>query len=211
MSKNACSTIGLSACRSVQMGMKMRIGMGYDVHRLEEGRELILGGVKIPFEKGLLGHSDADVLVHAVMDALLGAAALGDIGKHFPDTDMRYKGISSIELLRHVKKLLDEHLFIIGNIDAVIIAQKPRLMPYREEMISNLAAALGIAEQQINIKATTEEGLGFTGSGEGISSQAVALLETVANYQYYDADYEEKSCAGCGGCRKKIDKNGEIA
>ena len=156
----------------------MRIGMGYDVHRLVEGRDLILGGVKIPYEKGLLGHSDADVIVHAIMDALLGAAALGDIGRHFPDTDPAYAGISSIKLLEHVQKLLEEHLFIIENIDATIIAQKPKMAPYREEMMENVARALKIERNQVNIKATTEEGLGFTGAGEGISAQAICLLTT---------------------------------
>ena len=137
----------------------MRIGMGYDVHRLVEDRELILGGVKIPYEKGLLGHSDADVLVHAIMDALLGAAALGDIGKHFPDTDETYKGASSIELLKHVGGLLDENLFFIENIDATIIAQEPKMRPHIDLMRTNIAQALCISIEQINIKATTEEGL----------------------------------------------------
>lgn len=178
----------------------MRIGMGYDVHRLAEGRELILGGVTIPYEKGLLGHSDADVVVHAIMDALLGAAALGDIGKHFPDTDSRYKGISSIFLLEQVGKLLEEKMYLIGNIDATIIAQKPKLAPYREQMTENVAKALKIDKNRVNIKATTEEGLGFTGSGEGISSQAIVLLETVDNYRYADA-MTERNCAGCGGCQ----------
>ena len=155
----------------------MRIGMGYDVHKLVEDRKLILGGVEIPYEKGLLGHSDADVVVHAIMDALLGAAALGDIGKHFPDTDPKYKDISSIELLKYVGKLLDENNYRIGNIDATIICQRPKLAPYREQMIKNVADTLGIELDQVNIKATTEEGLGFTGEGLGISSQAIALLE----------------------------------
>ncbi len=154
----------------------MRIGMGYDVHRLVENRDLILGGVTIPWEKGLLGHSDADVLLHAIMDALLGAAALGDIGKHFPDTDPRYKGISSILLLKHVGTLLYEHGYKIGNIDATIIAQKPKLAPFREQMAENIANALEISKDQICVKATTEEGLGFTGKEEGIASQAIALL-----------------------------------
>ena len=154
----------------------MRIGMGYDVHRLTEDRELILGGVTIPFEKGLLGHSDADVVVHAIMDALLGAAALGDIGQHFPDTDPQYKGISSILLLKHVGALLREHGFTIGNIDATIIAQRPKLDPYRPAMVKNVAEALGIQENQVCIKATTEEGLGFTGRQEGIAAQAITLL-----------------------------------
>ena len=175
----------------------MRIGQGYDVHRLTEGRDLILGGVKIPYDKGLLGHSDADVLVHAVMDALLGAAALGDIGEHFPDTDPAYKGISSIELLRHVGKLLEENCYIIENIDATIIAQKPKLKEYRPQMVDNIAGALGIEKSRVNVKATTEEGLGFTGNGEGISSQAITLLTTVDNYCY---DREMMRGAGCGGC-----------
>lgn len=179
----------------------MRIGMGYDVHRLVEGRDLILGGVKIPYEKGLLGHSDADVLLHAVMDALLGAAALGDIGTHFPDTDPAYKGISSLELLKKVGRLLEEKLYIIGNIDATVIAQRPKLLPYREQMRRNIAEALHISVEQVNIKATTEEGLGFTGSGEGISSQAVAVLETVENYRYISSE-GRNACAGCGGCKR---------
>lgn len=155
----------------------IRVGMGYDVHRLVPERELILGGVKIPYEKGLLGHSDADVLIHAIMDALIGAAALGDIGKHFPDTDPQYKGISSIALLRHVQKLVTDSGYRIGNIDATIIAQKPKMAPHISEMRENIARALEIELDQLNIKATTEEGLGFTGQGEGISSQAVCLLE----------------------------------
>ena len=159
----------------------MRIGMGYDVHKLVEDRKLILGGVDIPYEKGLLGHSDADVVVHAIMDALLGAAALGDIGKHFPDTDDRYKGISSIKLLHHVGDLLRENNFKIGNIDATIICQKPKLAPFRDEMVKNVAKALNIEESRVCIKATTEEGLGFTGEGLGISSQAIALLEEGLN------------------------------
>ena len=154
----------------------MRVGMGYDVHKLTENRKLILGGVEIPYEKGLLGHSDADVLLHAIMDALLGAAALGDIGKHFPDNDEQYKDISSIILLEHVGKLLKDNNYTIGNIDATIIAQKPKLAPYREQMVKNVAKALNINENQVCIKATTEEGLGFTGEGLGISSQAIALL-----------------------------------
>lgn len=159
----------------------MRIGMGYDVHKLVEDRKLILGGVDIPYEKGLLGHSDADVVVHAIMDALLGAAALGDIGKHFPDTDDRYKGISSIKLLHHVGELLRENNFKIGNIDATIICQKPKLAPFRDEMVKNVTKALNIEESRVCIKATTEEGLGFTGEGLGISSQAIALLEEGLN------------------------------
>ncbi|MDU2489766.1 MAG: 2-C-methyl-D-erythritol 2,4-cyclodiphosphate synthase [Clostridium celatum] len=154
----------------------MKIGMGYDVHKLVEERDLILGGVKIPYELGLLGHSDADVLVHAIMDALLGASALGDIGKHFPDTDPKYKGISSIELLKHVGSLLTNHNYKIGNIDATIIAQKPKMAPHIPTMRENIASALNITLDQINVKATTEEGLGFTGEGLGISSQAICLL-----------------------------------
>ena len=176
----------------------MRVGMGYDVHRLAEDRELILGGVKIPHEKGLLGHSDADVLLHAVMDALLGAAALGDIGKHFPDTDPQYKGVSSMKLLEHVGKLIEDKLYVIENIDATIIAQRPKMAPYIEEMRRNIASALHLEADQINVKATTEEGLGFTGTGEGISAQAVACLEVIKNYSYP----VEPDCAGCGGCRK---------
>ena len=154
----------------------MRIGMGYDVHKLVEKRDLILGGVKIPYQLGLLGHSDADVLIHAIMDALLGASALGDIGKHFPDTDSKYKGVSSIELLKHVGNLLTNHNYKIGNIDATIIAQKPKMAPHIPTMIENIASALNISLDQINVKATTEEGLGFTGEGLGISSQAICLL-----------------------------------
>lgn len=175
----------------------MRIGQGYDVHKLTEGRDLILGGVKIPYEKGLLGHSDADVLVHAVMDALLGAAALGDIGQHFPDTDPAYKGISSIELLKKVGELLADHQYLIENIDATIIAQRPKLAAYRPQMAENIAKALGIETGQVSVKATTEEGLGFTGSGEGISAQAITLLTAVDNYCY---DREMMAGAGCGGC-----------
>ena len=154
----------------------MRIGIGYDVHRLVEDRKLILGGVEIPYEKGLLGHSDADVLVHAVMDALLGAAALGDIGQHFPDTDPEYKGISSIRLLEKVGELLKEKGYTVGNIDSIIVAQRPKLLPYRPQMAENMAKALGISVDQVSVKATTEEGLSFTGSGEGMSAKAVALL-----------------------------------
>lgn len=181
----------------------MRVGMGYDVHRLVEGRDLILGGVKIPYEKGLLGHSDADVLLHAVMDALLGAAALGDIGKHFPDTDPQYKGISSIRLLEHVGELLEEHQYIVENIDATIIAQRPKMRPHIEQMRENIAASLHLSIDQVNIKATTEEGLGFTGSGEGISSQAVCLVEKITNYSSYDVTPAERDCAGCQGCPRQ--------
>jgi 2-C-methyl-D-erythritol 2,4-cyclodiphosphate synthase len=154
----------------------MRVGMGYDVHKLVENRKLILGGVEIPYEKGLLGHSDADVLLHAIMDSLLGAAALGDIGKHFPDTDPKYKGISSIKLLLHVGNLIEQKGYTVINIDATIIAQKPKMAPHIPSMIKNISVALNIDEGKVNIKATTEEGLGFTGSGEGISSQSICLI-----------------------------------
>ena len=180
----------------------MRIGMGYDVHRLTEGRKLILGGVEIPYEKGLLGHSDADVLIHAVMDALLGAAALGDIGKHFPDTDEQYRGISSIVLLKHVAALLEENCFVIENIDATVIAQRPKLLPYMEQMRANIGDALGLETDRVNVKATTEEGLGFTGSGEGISAQAVCLLQPLTDL-IADDRMRPEGCAGCGGCVQK--------
>lgn len=155
----------------------IRIGEGYDVHRLKEGRKLILGGVEIPFVKGLDGHSDADVLVHAIMDALLGAAALGDIGKLFPDNDNAYLGADSIELLKKVVKVISEKGYKVGNIDATIIAQKPKLAPYIESMRTNIAKAAGVDVDFVSVKATTEEGLGFTGNGEGIAARAVALIE----------------------------------
>lgn len=189
----------------------MRIGMGYDVHKLVSDRKLIMGGVEIPYEKGLLGHSDADVLLHAIMDALLGAAALGDIGKHFPDTDPRYEGISSIKLMEHVGRLLEENCFIIENIDATIIAQRPKMRPYIDEMRQNITAALGIGIEQINVKATTEEGLGFTGSGEGISSQAICMLSTPAETMSqmvtmpYSKENEADRCLGCTGCRQNAE------
>ena len=173
----------------------IRVGMGYDVHKLTEDRDLILGGVKIPWEKGLLGHSDADVVVHAIMDALLGAAALRDIGRHFPDTDPQYKGISSIKLLQHVGKLLEEHMYVINNIDATIIAQKPKLLPYIDTMIENVAKALHLEVDQVNIKATTEEGLGFTGSMEGIAAQAICALTHVQDFMG-----DDRSGRGCPGC-----------
>ena len=178
----------------------MRIGNGYDVHRLVENRKLILGGVEIPYEKGLLGHSDADVLLHAVMDALLGAAALGDIGKHFPDNDPAYEGADSMKLLEEVGKLLQEKAYFIENIDATVIAQKPKLRPYIAQMEENIAKTLGIAKEQINIKATTEEGLGFTGTEEGISSQAICMLNG-----FYESSMVVgggSKCAGCHGCRR---------
>ena len=155
----------------------MRIGYGYDVHRLKAGRKLILGGVEIPWELGLDGHSDADVLIHAVMDALLGAAALGDIGKWFPDTDPQYRGISSMVLLQRVTALLRERGYRVGNVDVTVIAQRPKLLPYIPQMRENLAAALEIGMERVNVKATTEERLGFTGSGEGMAAHAVCLLE----------------------------------
>ena len=156
-----------------------RIGHGYDVHRLAEGRRLILGGVDIPWERGLLGHSDADVLTHAVMDALLGAAGLGDIGRHFPDTDPAYAGADSLKLLAHVVALLRERGFTVGNVDATVLAQRPKLAPHIPQMRDNLARTMEVGPEQVNVKATTEEGLGFTGSGEGMAAHAVALIEKV--------------------------------
>lgn len=178
----------------------MRVGMGYDVHKLVEGRDLIMGGVNIPYEKGLLGHSDADVLLHAIMDALLGAAALGDIGKHFPDTDPAYEGASSIKLLEHVGTLLEESHYIIENIDATIIAQRPKMRPYIDKMRENIAEALKIEVSQVNVKATTEEGLGFTGSGEGISSQAVCSISSISEI----IDVMKPDCSSCGGCCRSV-------
>lgn len=192
----------------------MRVGMGYDVHRLVPDRDLIIGGVKIPYEKGLLGHSDADVLLHAIMDALLGAAALGDIGKHFPDTDPEYKGADSLMLLRKVGELLSKEGYVIENIDSTIIAQKPKMAPHIEQMRKNIADTLGLDISRVNVKATTEEGLGFTGTGEGISSQAVALIMSVENYiydniargQFISSDAPSGNaggCAGCSGCARR--------
>lgn len=155
----------------------LRIGQGYDVHRLVEGKRLILGGVEIPWEKGLLGHSDADVLTHAVMDALCGAAGLGDIGTLFPDSDPRYAGANSIALLRQVAALLREKGYAVVNVDAALIAQRPKIAPYKAEMAENLAGALGVERDRVNVKATTEEGLGFTGDGSGMAAQAAVLLE----------------------------------
>jgi len=154
----------------------MRIGHGYDVHRLVEGRKLIMGGVDIPWEKGLLGHSDADVLLHAIADALLGALAMGDIGKHFPDTDPAFKGADSMKLLEHVVGLIRAQGYAVGNLDATIIAQRPKMAPHIQAMRENVARACGVTVDRINVKATTEEGLGFTGTGEGISAHAVVLL-----------------------------------
>ena len=188
----------------------MRVGMGYDVHRLVPDRDLIIGGVKIPYEKGLLGHSDADVLLHAIMDALLGAAALGDIGKHFPDNDPEYEGADSLALLKRVGELLSEEGYVIENIDSTIIAQKPKMAPHIEQMRKNIADTLGLDITRVNVKATAEEGLGFTGTGEGISSQAVVLIMSVENYiydniargQFISSDAPAGGCAGCQGCRK---------
>lgn len=177
----------------------MRIGTGYDVHRLAEGRDLIIGGVQIPYERGLLGHSDADVLTHAIMDALLGAAALGDIGKHFPDSDPAYQGISSMLLLQKVGELLAENVFLIENIDATIIAQAPKMRPYIDSMRGNIAQALGLEVSQVSVKATTEEGLGFTGSGEGIAAQAVCMLTSPFELT---ASQVTGGCEACSGCRK---------
>lgn len=180
----------------------MRIGNGYDVHRLVEGRKLILGGVTIPYEYGLLGHSDADVLTHAIMDALIGAIGKGDIGVHFPDSAKEYEDISSIKLLSKVLEMVEESMYTIENIDAIIVAEKPKLIPYIEEMKKNLALALKISESQINIKATTEEGLGFTGDGRGIKAYAVVLVNEMLYNSYFE-DYSscDGGCGGCGGCR----------
>lgn len=192
----------------------MRVGMGYDVHRLVPERDLIIGGVKIPYERGLLGHSDADVLLHAIMDALLGAAALGDIGKHFPDNDPAYKGADSLMLLGRVGEILSEEGYVIENIDSTIIAQKPKMAPHIEQMRKNIADTLGLDISRVNVKATTEEGLGFTGTGEGISAQAVALIMSVENYiydniargQFISSDGPAGNaggCAGCSGCGRR--------
>lgn len=179
----------------------MRIGMGYDVHRLVEERELVVGGVKIPYEKGLLGHSDADVLLHAIMDALLGAAALGDIGKHFPDTDPRYRGISSLELLRQVGGMLSEKGFLVENIDSTIIAQAPKMRPFIDAMRENIASVLELDIDHVSVKATTEEGLGFTGTGEGISAQAICMLTSPFDLT---AQQISAGCAGCAGCPNSV-------
>ena len=174
----------------------MRIGHGYDVHKLVAERKLIIGGVDIPFEKGLLGHSDADVLTHAIMDALLGAAALGDIGLHFPDNDPAYKDADSIKLLEKVGDILESKLFVVDNIDATIIAQVPKMRPYIDTMRENIAKALKIPVSLINVKATTEEELGFTGAGEGIAAHAVCLLSSLT-------DFSDSGFGGCGGCGMK--------
>jgi 2-C-methyl-D-erythritol 2,4-cyclodiphosphate synthase len=179
----------------------MRIGTGYDVHKLVEGRDLIIGGVKIEHTLGLLGHSDADVLLHAIADAVLGAAGLKDIGAHFPDTDPKFKGADSMKLLEEVRELVMDKGYVVGNVDATVIAQKPKLRPYIEQMEENVAKCLGIDVDQVNIKATTEEHLGFTGREEGISSQAVCLL-----YEFYDGSNvvfdSGRSCETCGGCAR---------
>ena len=179
----------------------MRVGMGYDVHKLVEGRKLILGGVEVPHTLGLLGHSDADVLVHAIMDSLLGAAALGDIGKHFPDTDPAYEGADSMMLLAKVRDLIRQEGYVVGNIDATVIAQRPKLRPYIEQMEQNVADVLEIAKDQVNIKATTEERLGFTGREEGMAAESICML-----YSFYEASMtvggNAGGCAACPGCAK---------
>ena len=182
----------------------MRVGMGYDVHKLVENRKLILGGVEIPYEYGLLGHSDADVLVHAIMDALLGAAALRDIGRHFPDNDPAYEGADSIELLKKVGEMLEERMYLIENIDATVIAQKPKLLPYIDTMVKNVAEALHLEENQVNIKATPEEGLGFTGKKEGISAQAICCISKALDLM--PDDRIAGGCSGCPGCAKNAEE-----
>lgn len=177
----------------------MRIGHGYDVHKLVEGRKLIIGGVDIEFEKGLLGHSDADVLTHAIMDALLGAAGLGDIGLHFPDNDPAYKDADSIKLLEKVGDILESNLYVVDNIDATIIAQAPKMRPHIDAMREKIAGALRIPVSLVNVKATTEEGLGFTGVGEGIAAHAVCLLSSLTDF----SDSGFAGCGGCGGCPVK--------
>ena len=181
----------------------MKIGMGYDVHKLVEGRPLIIGGENIPYEKGLLGHSDADVLAHAIMDSVLGAAGLGDIGKHFPDSDDAYKNADSLKLMEKVAEIIDKENYLVGNIDATIIAQKPKMAPHIDNMRKNIAKALKIDVSQVNVKATTEEGLGFTGEGLGISAQSICLLETINNFDYREnfvANEMNEKCTGCKGC-----------
>lgn len=178
----------------------MRVGMGYDVHKLIKDRSLILGGVKIPYEMGLLGHSDADVAVHAIMDALLGAAALGDIGQHFPDTDEKYAGISSMKLLAHVGDLLVKENYLIENIDATIVAQQPKLRPYISQMEQNVADTLHIQKNQVNIKATTEEGLGFTGTRQGIAAYAVCAVSSMYEGSFTAAVSGGNCAGGCNGC-----------
>jgi len=183
----------------------MRVGIGYDVHRLVEGRDMIIGGVKIPHEKGLLGHSDADVLIHSIIDALLGAASLGDIGSMFPDKDEKYKGISSIKLLDEVGRLLEDNRYIVENIDGTVIAQNPKMRPYIQEMRKNIADVLEIDIEQVSIKATTEERLGFTGAEEGIAAQAICALNKITNLSSFDVLEENDLSSGpaCGGCRNR--------
>ena len=176
-----------------------RIGQSIDIHQLVEGRDLYIGGVKIDHDKGLLGHSDADVLLHAIIESIIGALGLGDIGKHFPDTDEKYKGISSLKLLEHVGKLIEQEGYVIENIDATVIAQKPKLRPYIEEMEENIAKTLHIEKEQINVKATTEERLGFTGREEGIAAQAICSLNSIYDGSYAVAD-TGAGCSGCTGC-----------
>lgn len=159
--------------------MSVRVGVGYDVHRLVEGRRLVIGGVEIPYEKGLLGHSDADVLLHAICDALLGAAGMGDIGRHFPDSDAAYKGISSLKLLTEVRRIIEQRGFVTNNIDATIVAERPKMAPYIQAMVSNIASAAGLDLSLVNVKATTTEGLGFAGKGEGIAAYAVCTLRKI--------------------------------
>ena len=178
--------------------MGLRVGLGYDVHKLAENRKLIMGGVEIPYELGLLGHSDADVLVHAIMDALVGAVKLGDIGKLFPDTDPQYKDISSLKLLGFVKDKVYEMGYSIVNIDSIIVAQAPKMRPYVDQMEKNIADVLGISVDDINVKATTEEGLGFTGAMEGIAASAVCALSRALDS--IEDDRMGKTCNGCGGC-----------
>ncbi len=182
----------------------MRVGTGYDVHRLAEGRRLILGGVEIPYEKGLLGHSDADAALHAIMDALLGAAALQDIGYHFPDTDPAYEGVSSLKLLEEVGAMLADKWYLINNIDCTIVAQEPKMRPYIEQMRYNVANALHLDTDQVNIKATTEEHLGFTGSLEGIAAQAVCSIRPMFEF---DDRTAEPPCGGCAGCMQQREDN----
>ena len=184
----------------------MRVGTGYDVHRLVTGRKLILGGVEIPFEKGLLGHSDADVALHALMDALLGAAALKDIGYHFPDTDPQYSGVSSLRLLGRVREMLEENMYLIENVDVTVIAQRPKLRPYLDQMEENVARTLKIRRDQVNIKATTEEGLGFTGAMEGIAAQAACSL--IYALDGIEDGRTGNPCSGCCRYSAKISEEG---
>ena len=184
--------------------MNIRIGFGYDMHRLKEGRPLWMGGILLEHSMGLDGHSDADVLVHAIMDALLGAAALRDIGRHFPDNDPAYEGADSIELLKKVGEMLEERMYLIENIDATVIAQKPKLLPYIDTMVKNVAEALHLEEDQVNIKATTEEGLGFTGKKEGISAQAICCISKALDLM--PDDRIAGGCSGCPGCAKNAEE-----